>query len=130
MYNIAPILPGHSLVIPRAHVASLLELSEADLGAFVLFARRITRWLGRAFAADDFDWSIQDGMSAGQTVPHLHLHIVPRHAGDLPNPGDWYPALMASESAQIDDRTRPRLTPAEHARITAYLRALGDDPER
>ena len=127
LYNIAPILPGHSLVIPRAHVASLLELSEADLGAFVLFARHITRLLRRAFAADDFDWSIQDGISAGQTVPHLHLHIIPRHAGDLPNPGDWYPALMASESAQIDDRTRPRLTPAEHAHITAHLRALAEE---
>ena len=126
LYNIAPILPGHSLVIPRAHVASLLELSEVDLGAFVLFARRITRLLKRAFAADDFDWSIQDGISAGQTVPHLHLHIIPRHAGDLPNPGDWYPALMASESAQID-RTRSRLTPAEHAQVTAHLRAMAEE---
>ena len=58
LYNIAPILPGHSLVAPRAHVASLLELPEDDLGAFVLFARRVTRVLARAFAADGFDWSI------------------------------------------------------------------------
>jgi bis(5'-adenosyl)-triphosphatase len=130
LYNIAPILPGHSLVIPHAHVGSLLELSENDLGAFVLFARRITRVLARAFAADGFDWTIQNGPSAGQTVPHLHLHVIPRHAGDLPDPGDWYPALMASESAQIDDRTRPRLTPAEHAQVTAYLRALSDGKDR
>ena len=106
------------------HLGSVLELSEADLGAFVLFARRVTRLLMRAFAADDFDWTIQDGPSAGQTVPHVHLHVIPRHAGDRPNPGDWYPALMASESAQIDDRTRPRLTPVEHAQVTAHLRLL------
>lgn len=112
------------------HVASLLDLSEDDLSAFALFARRATRVLARAFAADGFDWTIQDGVSAGQSVPHLHLHVVPRHAGDLPNPGDWYPALMASESAQIDDRTRPRLTPAEHARVTAHLRAVSDDRDR
>jgi bis(5'-adenosyl)-triphosphatase len=59
-------------------------------------------------------------------VPHLHLHIIPRHVGDLPDPGDWYPALMASESAQIDDRARPRLTPAEHAQVTAHLRAMAN----
>jgi bis(5'-adenosyl)-triphosphatase len=106
----------------------VLDLSEADLGAFVLFARRVTRLLTRAFAADGFDWTIQDGASAGQTVPHVHLHVIPRHAGDLPDPGDWYPALMASESAQIDDRTRPRLTPAEHAQVTAHLRAIADNP--
>jgi bis(5'-adenosyl)-triphosphatase len=105
----------------------VLELSENDLGAFVLFARRITCVLARAFAADGFDWTIQDGLSAGQTVPHLHLHIIPRRAGDLPDPGDWYPALMASESAQIDDRTRPCLTPAEHRQVTAYLRTLAEN---
>jgi bis(5'-adenosyl)-triphosphatase len=122
LYNIAPVLPGHSLVLPRAHLGSLLELSDADLAAFVLFARRITRLLARAFTADGFDWTIQDGRSAGQTVPHLHLHIIPRHLGDLPEPGDWYPALMASESAQIDSDVRPRLTPAEHTHVTAHLR--------
>jgi bis(5'-adenosyl)-triphosphatase len=106
----------------------VLDLSEADLGAFVLFARRVTRLLTRAFAADGFDWTIQDGASAGQTVPHVHLHVIPRHAGDLPDPGDWYPALMASESAQIDARTRPRLTPAEHAHVTTHLRAIADNP--
>ena len=96
----------------------------------MLFARRVTRVLARAFAADGFDWSIQDGVSAGQTVPHLHLHVIPRHAGDLPNPGAWYPALMASESAQLDGRAHPRLAPAEHARVTAHLRALGDNPDQ
>ena len=96
----------------------------------MLFARRTTRVLARAFAADGFDWSIQDGVSAGQTVPHLHLHVIPRRAGDLPDPGDWYPALMASESAQLDDRARRRLTPAEHAQVTAHLRALGDGKDR
>jgi bis(5'-adenosyl)-triphosphatase len=122
VYNIAPILPGHSLVLPRAHVESVLSLDDADLAALVVFARRVTRLLGRAFAADGFDWTIQDGRSAGQSVPHLHLHIIPRRMGDLPEPGDWYPALMATQSATIDSAARPRLTPAEHERITQRLR--------
>ena len=124
IYNIAPILPGHSLVLPRAHVASVLTLDDADLAAFVLFARRITRLLARAFAADGFDWTIQDGRSAGQSVPHLHLHIIPRRTGDLPEPGDWYPVLVGGEREPIDSDSRSRLTAAEHARVTERLRAL------
>ncbi len=87
IYNISPVLPGHSLILPRAHVQSLLDLADADLAAFVLFARRITRIVSRAFAGDGFDWTVQDGRSAGQSVPHLHLHIIPRHSGDLPRAG-------------------------------------------
>ncbi|MFO1118774.1 MAG: HIT family protein [Rhodospirillales bacterium] len=59
LHNIAPVLPGHSLVIPRRHVASLLELEEDDLAAMMLFARRTTRLLARVFAGDGFDWTVQ-----------------------------------------------------------------------
>lgn len=126
VYNIAPVLPGHSLVLPRAHVESVLDLDDPDLGRFMLFARRVTRLVGRAFAADGFDWTIQDGCSAGQSVPHLHLHVIPRHLGDMPDPGDWYPALVANEGAPLDGVARPRLTPAEYAEVSEQLRTLAE----
>ncbi|HYN39540.1 MAG TPA: HIT family protein, partial [Rhodospirillales bacterium] len=110
--------------IPRRHVARLFDLPDAEFSAMMLFARGAARVLGRAFAADGFDWTIQDGAAAGQTVPHLHLHIIPRHAGDLPDPGDWYTALKASEAAPIDSRLRPRLSSADHAKITEQLKKL------
>lgn len=122
-------LPGHSLVLPRAHVESLLDLGDSDLTALVLFARHVTHLLARAFEADGFDWTIQDGRSAGQSVPHLHLHVIPRHSDDLPDPGDWYPALIANQVAAIDSAVRPRLTSAEHARVTERLRDLTGDPD-
>ena len=102
LYNIAPVLPGHSLVLPRAHVGSVLRAFRCRPRRVGAVRRRVTRLLTRAFAADGFDWTIQDGRSAGQSVPHLHLHIIPRRMGDLPEPGDWYPALMANEGATID----------------------------
>ncbi|MFO1145389.1 MAG: HIT family protein [Rhodospirillales bacterium] len=82
LHNIAPVLPGHSLVIPRRHVASLLELEDDDLAAMMLFARRTTRLLARVFASDGFDWTVQDGAAAGQTVPHPAPARHPRHADD------------------------------------------------
>jgi bis(5'-adenosyl)-triphosphatase len=124
LYDISPVLPGHSLILPRRHVERLLDLGDDELAAMMVFARMVTRILVRAFKADGCDWAIQDGAAAGQTVPHLHLHVIPRHAGDLPDPGDWYPALMKSEAAPIDSRIRPRLSTAEFAQITEKLRAF------
>lgn len=124
LYDISPVLPGHSLILPRRHVGRLLDLGDEEAAAMMGFARKVTRVLIRAFKADGFDWAIQDGTAAGQTVPHLHLHVIPRHDGDLPDPGDWYPALIKSEAGPIDSRLRPRLTPAEHASITEKLRSF------
>lgn len=124
LHNIAPVLPGHSLVVPRRHAASLLDLDDDELCAMMRFARDATRLLARAFAADGFDWTIQDGAAAGQTVRHLHLHVIPRLAGDFPDPGDWYPRLMASRAAPIDSRDRLRMTGSDHARVTERLRSM------
>lgn len=132
VYNIAPILPGHSLVVPRRHAQSLLELSDDELAFLAAFAQRMTRLLMRVFAADGFDWTVQDGSSAGQTVPHLHLHIIPRRTGDLADPGDWYQALLDArpyamfQSGLIDDRHRQHLTPAEMRAIVARLKIEAD----
>src|ERR1041385_9572891 len=68
IYNVAPIVPGHSLVVPRRHVERFMGLNESELCQFFVFARRVTDMLMAAFEADGFDWSIQDGESAGQTV--------------------------------------------------------------
>jgi len=114
--NIAPILPGHSLVIPKRHVESLLALDDAEIAEMVNLSRRAAALLKRAHEADGFDWTIQESEAAGQSVPHLHLHLIPRKKGDLPDPGDWYPRL-------IEFLDRPRLTHVEMARQAQQLRA-------
>jgi bis(5'-adenosyl)-triphosphatase len=127
IYNIAPILPGHCLVIPRAHVESIMGLSEEELGQFVVFARRVTKTLLKTFDASGFDWAIQDAQEAGQTVPHLHLHIIPRTPNDLPNESDWYSRLEQRQAQAIDSTHRPRLTRDQLDHYVAVLcEAFGD----
>lgn len=109
VYNIAPVLPGHSLVIPVKHYTSILELSNQELFDFFKTARITVRILMKAFNAESFDWSIQEKPEAGQTIDHLHLHIVPRLRGDLKHPGDWYPLLQQNDHTIIDSFNRPRL---------------------
>lgn len=115
IYNIAPIVPGHSLVIPRRHVAGLLELNDTEVGELFQTARRAATILLAAFQAEGFDLSLQDGEVAGQTVFHLHVHLIPRKKGDLPGDRDWYQEVLDSQS-------RPRLSDEELQRMVRPLR--------
>lgn len=122
VYNIAPILPGHSLIIPKRHVQSFLELSEAELCEMVSFSQRCIRILQNAFSTTGFNWTIQEGEEAGQTIPHLHLHLIPRKPNDLPQPGDWYPKLLGHDSGAIDSEQRAKLTDAQLNEVVKKLK--------
>ncbi|HOW31503.1 MAG TPA: HIT family protein [Bacteroidales bacterium] len=124
VYNIAPILPGHSLVVPRRHAESLMDLSANEVSGFFGFAREATRQLLKAFNGDGFDWSLQEKESAGQTVAHLHLHIVIRRKGDLEETGDWYPLVEQSENTLLDSFSRKKLDNEEYRLITNRLRKM------
>lgn len=73
---------GHLLVVPRKHVATILDLDD-ETGA-VLFAAvaRVARGVQAAFAPDGINIWQSNGAAAGQEVDHLHVHVMPRHAGD------------------------------------------------
>lgn len=125
LHNHAPILPGHSLVIPKRPIQRLMALSELELLEFVMLSRRCVRILQQAFGTEDFDWTIQEGPYAGQTVPHLHLHVIPRQKEDLPEPGDWYPRLEQQyREGVIDSQARPRLSQEEQRRISRHLQEI------
>lgn len=81
--DISPITPGHTLVVPRGHAASLAEL-EPETGAAVFqTAMRIAAALRTTtLQVDGVNLLLSDGAAAGQEVPHVHLHVVPRFPGD------------------------------------------------
>ena len=124
IYNVAPILPGHSLVIPKRHVKSALELNDSELCELMIFSRRTVEILIEAFGAKGFNWTIQDGEDAGQTVPHFHLHLIPRKQDDLAHPGDWYPKLQKSQEKIIDSDARPKLSDSEMKQVVKKIRQV------
>lgn len=99
-----------------------MELTDSELNEMMLFARKTTRLLQLAFGSEGFDWSIQDGASAGQTVMHLHLHIVPRKTGDLAKGKEWFQLMKNNEKQMLDSKNRERLTDKEFAEITNMLK--------
>jgi len=75
-----PLLPGHVLLVPRQHVATLPDLPVAEVGPLFALARRLTRAVPLATGGDGAFVAINNVVS--QSVPHLHIHVVPRRHDD------------------------------------------------
>lgn len=129
IYNIAPVLPGHSLVIPVNHFTSFFALKEEQLLEFMQITQEGIKILCNAFNTDAFDLSLQEKPEAGQTIEHLHLHIVPRLKNDLPRPGDWYPLVHKNDENIIENEKRRRLSDEEMKIIVDKLREVAAKPK-
>ena len=81
-----PISPGHTLVIPRRHVGSLFEIDAKERDALFRLFEDAKRRLDKDYKPDGYNIGINDGPAAGQTVAHLHIHLIPRYAGDREDP--------------------------------------------
>ena len=86
MLNGYPVSPGHSLVIPKRHVGSFFEATSVERAAPFDLLDRAKALVAGQHRPDVYNIGINDGAAAGQTVPHLHSHLIPRHDGDQPDP--------------------------------------------
>lgn len=81
-----PISPGHTLVIPKRHVASFFEITHEERNELLALLDFAKSQLDNEYYPAGYNIGINDGTAAGQTVPHLHIHLIPRYTGDLPDP--------------------------------------------
>jgi ATP adenylyltransferase len=82
-----PITPLHTLVIPKRHTADYFDLSKDELLACDELLREIKKAIQIEDATvDGFNIGINSGVSAGQTIFHCHIHLIPRRTGDVENP--------------------------------------------
>ena len=81
-----PVSPGHTLIVPRRHIASAAEATLEEFSAIWALLAEVRAGLDRDMRPDAYNIGINDGRAAGQTVMHLHVHLIPRFAGDCPDP--------------------------------------------
>lgn len=81
-----PVSEGHTLIIPKRHVKSFFELHAIEKAAILQAMDEAKEALDREFSPDGYNIGINDGEAAGQTVMHLHIHLIPRYKGDIPDP--------------------------------------------
>ncbi|MFQ6012013.1 MAG: HIT family protein, partial [Nitrososphaerales archaeon] len=82
--DIKPFAEGHTLVIPRNHVELFSELDEHSLTSLFITASEVARLLKQKLRVEGINVLVNEGKVAGQVVPHVHIHLIPRKPGDEP----------------------------------------------
>ncbi|KZO91480.1 diadenosine hydrolase, partial [Calocera viscosa TUFC12733] len=99
LVNLKPIVPGHVLVVPRRTVPRLADLTGEEMTDVFETVRRVGQVVEKAYKGQALSIACQDGPAAGQSVPHVHVHILPRRFEDFGGRNDdVYPALEAHEA--------------------------------
>ena len=81
-----PVSPGHTLILPKRHVASIFETTKDEVADLWEALQQARAGLIEKFSPDGFNIGINDGLASGQTILHLHIQIIPRYKGDMPDP--------------------------------------------
>jgi histidine triad (HIT) family protein len=80
--DINPMNIGHTLVVPKNHVSKITLTEEEDLLALAKTLKKVIKGVEESLGVDNLNVFVNQGRDAGQLVPHLHYHVVPRHRGD------------------------------------------------
>ena len=81
-----PVSTGHSLIVPKRHIESFFEATPAERGAILSLLDRAQEHASRSHTPSGYNIGINEGSAAGSSVPHLHVHLIPRFPGDSEDP--------------------------------------------
>ena len=81
-----PLREGHLLMIPRRHVEDLIALTSEEFCDLHFVIQEMVKHISFEFGADSYNVGINSGEAGGQTLSHLHIHLIPRRFGDVPDP--------------------------------------------
>lgn len=96
--DIAPVNKGHALVLPKKHFETILDAEEETLKNLINAVKKISSAVMKSMKADGFNIGINNYRAAGQVVPHLHIHIIPRFRND--GLKEWLNKKATSEELQ------------------------------
>lgn len=81
-----PVSPGHCLIITKRHVSSYFDCTDDEKQALWALVDEAREWLEVTYKPNSYNIGINAGKEAGQTVPHIHIHLIPRYDGDMEDP--------------------------------------------
>ena len=93
-----PVSPGHTLIIPRRHCADFFELTPDELAACMELVVAEQRALAAELKPDGYNVGVNVGSAGGQSIRHVHIHLIPRYAGDHPRPQGGVRQILPSRA--------------------------------
>ena len=126
--NLKPIVPGHVLIIPKRVCARYKDLTTEEAADLFDTVHKISPVLEKHYNAEALNIAMQDGKVAGQSVPHVHVHMLPRRPNDFKRNDDVYEHLENQHLDRVieEEERRPR-TLEEMAQEATTLRSLFPD---
>lgn len=85
-FDIFPVTPGHTLIVPNRHVPTWFDMSTSEQIDAMQLLRMVKDYLDDKYKPDGYNIGMNCGTHAGQTVEHAHIHVIPRYKGDIENP--------------------------------------------
>lgn len=114
--NLRPIVPGHVLISSKRVVPRLSDLNDEEYSDLWSTVRATQATLEKKYGPSAFNVAVQDGVSSGQSVPHVHVHILPRSEGDLERNDDVYDELQEwAPRQELSNSEKPKLDVPEDA---------------
>ena len=94
-----PVNPGHTLIVPKRHIANYFELTIHEQRALWLVVNRCKILIQKRFNPDGYNVGINVGETAGQSIFHVHIHLIPRYKGDVENPRGGVRGVITSKQS-------------------------------
>ena len=128
--NLRPIVPGHVLIMPERIVGKMEDLSEDEYLDVWRSVRKVQAILKDHHQATAFNVAVQDGKAAGQSVPHVHVHVLPRKGGDFERNDDVYEELdqWAPRTEIVKERTAIEV-PDDKDRVDRTSEMMAEEAE-
>jgi len=110
MYDKFPVNEGHSLIIPKRHCSSYFDLNFKEQSACFFMLNVVKALLSEKYNPDGFNIGINVNLAGGQTIPHVHIHLIPRYKGDVENPIGGIRNVIPSKGDYTKDKNQKRDT--------------------
>jgi len=103
-YDGYPVSRGHCLIIPNRHVAEYFQATDNEKTAIWSLVDRMKTIIDRDYQPDGYNIGVNIGAAAGQSVPHIHIHMIPRYKGDMENPRGGVRGVIPHKQKYIKNR--------------------------